>query len=129
MGIGAALIRFLAFMLAPLLVRFLLGQGFEPAIPVLRVLALLTPLSALSNVLGIQWMLPLGLDRPFNVIILGAGFINMGLAVFLAPRYAHLGMTYTVLLSEIFVFLATYVFLSVKKFGFWNIGQLGKYDR
>jgi PST family polysaccharide transporter len=128
-GMGGALMGVVAFLLAPFLVRILLGQGFEPAIPVLRVLALLPPLIALSNVLGIQWMLPLSLDRPFNAIILGAGLINLGLAVFLAPRHAQLGMTYTVLLSEIFVVLATYVFLSVKKLGFWNIGQLGKYDR
>src|SRR5690242_19089697 len=40
-----------AFFGAPLLVHLLLGPGFEPAVPVLRILALLPPLVAISNVL------------------------------------------------------------------------------
>ena len=121
MGIGGVLMGCVTFLLAPLLVRIMLGAGFEPAVPVLRVLAILLPVVALSNVLGIQWMLPLGLDRPFNAIILGAGFINISLAVILAPHYAQMGMAYAVVFSELFVTLAMYVFLSTKKLGFWNV--------
>lgn len=126
MGMGGVLLGCVGFVLAPFLVRIMLGPGFEPAVPVLRVLAVLPTLLALSNVLGIQWMLPLGLDRPFNAIILGAGFINLSLAVVLAPHYAQMGMAYAVVFSEIFVTLAMYVFLSIKKLGFWNLGRVGR---
>lgn len=106
MGVGGMVLGLVVFVLAPFLVRFLLGEGYEQAIPVVRILSLLVPLIALSNVLGIQWMLPLGLERPFNAIILSAGLINLALAVLLAPRYAHVGMALAVVVSEAFVTLA-----------------------
>jgi PST family polysaccharide transporter len=37
------------------------GAWFEPAIPVLRLLSLMIPFIAVGNLLGVQWMLPLGL--------------------------------------------------------------------
>ena len=111
MGLGGMLMGLTVFTLAPILVRILLGEGYEPAVPVVRVLSLLPLLIALSNVLGIQWMLPLGLDRLFNAIILGAGLVNLTLAVLLAPRFAHLGMAWAVVVSETFVILAMYFLL------------------
>ena len=42
----------LLFFGAPLLVKLLLGAGFEGAVPVLRILALLPPLIALSTAFG-----------------------------------------------------------------------------
>jgi PST family polysaccharide transporter len=92
-------------------VRVVLGPGFQSAVPVLRLLVWLVPAIALSNALGIQWMLPLGLDRTFNRIILGAGIMNILLAVFLAPLYAQMGMAWAVLASEIFVTAGIYVAL------------------
>ena len=96
---------------APLLVRVLLGEGYEPAVTVVRILAPLVPLIALSNVLGIQWMLPLGMDRPFNAIIVGAGFLNLALALFLAPRLQHVGMALAVVITELWVTLGMWLYL------------------
>lgn len=111
MGLGGLLMGIIVFILAPLLVRLLLGLGYEPVVSVLRMLALLPPLIALSNVLGIQWMLPLGLDRPFNVIIISAGLLNLVLAVILAPFFTHMGMALAVVISETFVTASVYLFL------------------
>lgn len=88
---------------APALVRLLLGAGFAASIPVLRLLALLPPLIAGSNVLGIQWMLPLRLDREFNVIIILAGLINVLLAVELVPHWQQFGMAASAVFAEVFV--------------------------
>jgi PST family polysaccharide transporter len=115
MGTGGALLGLATFVFARLLVRIILGRGFEPAIPVLRVLAFLLPLVALSDVFGIQWMLPLGMDREFNIIIIGAGFINVLLALALAPRYAALGMAVAVVAAETWVFGAIYTVLRFRR--------------
>lgn len=96
---------------APTWVNLFLGREFMPAISVLRVLAAVVPLVALSHVLGIQWMLPRGLDRDFNRIIASAGALNVVLAVALAPRYGPLGMAAAVVTSEVFVAAAMYVYL------------------
>ena len=103
------------FLLAPVIVHMVLGAHFEPAVRVLRVLALLVPLVAIGNVLGIQWMLPLGMDRAFNKIILLAGFINIVLALVLAPNYREMGMAWAVVIAETFVSSSMYLLLRSRK--------------
>lgn len=100
---------------APLLVHIIMGREFAPAIPLLRIFALLPPLIALGYAYGIQWMIPLGLDRPFNTVILLAGLLNAGLAVVLAPRYADMGMAGAVVTAEAFVTLGMYLVLRRRK--------------
>lgn len=114
MGIGGVAMGAFTFLLAPLLVRVILGHAYAPAVPVLRILAMLPPLIALSNVFGIQWMVPLGLDRAFDSIILVAGLINVGLAVWLAPRYTDVGMACAVVCAEAFVTGAMYFLLRLR---------------
>jgi len=113
-GLGLAM-GLIAFIGAPLWTRILLGPGFSQAVPVLRILSVLPFLIAMSNVLGIQWMLPLGLDSQFNKIILGAGLINIVLAVLLAPSYAHIGMAWAVVTAEVFVTASIYYLLKKQK--------------
>jgi PST family polysaccharide transporter len=115
MGLGGVAMGTLVFFLAPLLVRIVLGGEFAPAVPILRILALLPPLIALSNVFGIQWMLPLGMDRAFNTIIVLAGLINLGLAVVFAPLFGGVGMAWAVVSAEIFVTGGIYLFLRLRK--------------
>ena len=88
---------------APLLVRVILGPGYEAAIPVLRILSILPPTVAVGTLLGIQWALPMGLERPFYLFVLSAGMLNLLLAVFLVPRYGAMGMAISVMMAELFV--------------------------
>ncbi|WP_243028291.1 oligosaccharide flippase family protein [Thermus albus] len=111
LGLGGVALGAFVWLSAPLLVRVLLGAGYEEAVPVLRILAFLIPLIALSQVLGIQWMLPQGMDRPFNAIIMGAGLWNLALALLLAPRLQHLGMAMAVVVAEVWVTVAMWVYL------------------
>jgi PST family polysaccharide transporter len=76
---------------------------------------LLVPLIAVNTALGMQWMLPLGLDRAFNTITLLAGLINVGLAAALASSCAALGMAWAVVSAEIFVAGSLYLVLRWRK--------------
>lgn len=89
--------------LAPWLVPFALGSGYEPVVPVLRSMALLLPLIAASNVFGIQFLLPRRQDGAFNGIIVTAGLINCLLSALIAPRFGAVGMGWTVVFSETLV--------------------------
>jgi PST family polysaccharide transporter len=102
------------FLGAPILVRLVLGPGFESAVLVLRILALLPPLIALSNVLGIQWMLALGLDRLVNVVVISACVLNVVLAILLVPRYLEVGMAVAVVASETLVASGLYAMLRMR---------------
>lgn len=103
-----------AFLLAaaPLIVNILLGKNYGPTVQVIRVLALIPFLVAISNVLGIQTMLPFGKDRLFTGILFAAGLINLSLAFVLIPFWQQVGMATAFLVSEIFVTAAMFVALS-----------------
>ena len=109
---GLGLLLSLALVLeAPLIVRLLLGSEYKPSIDVLRVLSGLSLLVAMSNVLGIQIMLPFGKDRAFMAILFGAGLTNIAFAVLLAPRLQAIGMATAVLISETFVTISMFLYL------------------
>lgn len=107
-GIGGfgAILGLGALIGAPLLVRVLLGHGYEAAIPVVRALAPLPLLAALGTVLGLYWAIPFGHERAFLGVVLTAGIVNLALAFLLVPLYGALGMAGAVVIAESFVTVA-----------------------
>jgi len=112
-GLGISVVILLG---APLIVAVLLGSQYGPSVVVMRILAFLPFLIALSNVLGIQIMIPFGMDRAFTLTLFGAGILNVLLAILLAPVWQAVGMAFSVLLSEIFVTLTMSALLKHKGF-------------
>jgi PST family polysaccharide transporter len=96
---------------APQIIRIFLGPGFEFAIPVMRIMALLPPLVSASISIGLQWMLPLGLDMAYNKIVFSAGVVDLVAVLFLGHRYAHLGTAWAIVICEAFVTTASYLLL------------------
>jgi PST family polysaccharide transporter len=101
------------FVGAPVIVGIVLGPGYEPSVAVMRILAALPLLIGGSNVLGIQLMLPFGRDKAFASILVGAGLINITLAILLAPIWQESGMAAAVLFSEAFVTGTMLIYLSL----------------
>jgi PST family polysaccharide transporter len=124
MGGAGCVMGVLVFLGAPILVRLVLGPGYEPAVGVLRILACLPPLIVVSNVLAVQWMLALGLDRLVNRLMLGAGVLNILLAVVLAPRYMHVGMAIAVVTAEALVTFGLYSVVRIKHIDPLEIARL-----
>lgn len=92
-----------AFWAAGPLVALFLGPGYEAAVPVLRILAVLPPVVAVGTVFGIHWALPMGFDRPFYRLVLAGGALNLTLAVVLAPRFGAPGMAFSVVAADVLV--------------------------
>jgi len=111
MGGAGFLLTAVVFASAPVIANILLGPQFEPSIAVIRILSPIIFLIALSNVLGIQIMLPFGKDREFTLILFTAGALNVLLAILFATRWQAVGMAMAVLLSELFVTSTMLVFL------------------
>jgi len=105
-GLGA-----MVWVFAPFLVLVFLGSSYEPAIGVMRILSLLLPVISLNFAMHTQWMLPLGLDRPFNFIIVASGLLNVTLGVLLVHYWLAEGMAWAVVFSEAFACLATWLYL------------------
>lgn len=110
-GGGTFVISSLLFFLAPFVVDVLLGHQYKQSIPVLRILAFIPFIVGLSNIFGIQTMLPLGLKKEFSRIIVTAGIINVALALLLIPLWQHTGIATAWLMTETFVTAAMFFFL------------------
>jgi PST family polysaccharide transporter len=106
-------------------VRILLGSQYLPAIGVFRVLTLILPLIALSSILGVQWMLPFGMDRMFNRIVLGAAVLNVSLAIYVAPHFGAMGMAWSVVAAETFVTAGMWIALYRHGHRFWSTSGNG----
>lgn len=113
MAFGGLMLGGLLALFAPQIVNLMFGQKYVSVVPVLRILSIMTPLIALSSGLGVQWMLPLGLERALSTIIVSAGLLNLGLAVLLARPYGPEGMAAAVVGSEAFVTISMLVVLTV----------------
>ncbi len=96
------IVSLLLFALAPLIVRIVLGTAYLPAVPALRVFSLMIPLSAVATVLCFQWLLPLGFDKEFNIVILTTGILNVCLGIVLVSKMGVLGMATAVTVAEVY---------------------------
>jgi polysaccharide transporter, PST family len=115
LGMAGGCITVVTYAVAPWVVGLLFGRSYLPAVPILRILAFLPLLISLSYVFGLLWMVPLGMDRSFNTIILTGGLLNVGLAVLLAPAFLGQGMAWAAVTSELYVVIAMYYWLNRKK--------------
>lgn len=100
LGVGSAVAGASISFAAPWLVRLLLGEGYEAAIPVLRWLALLLPIITIATVLGTFWALPYKRDKLILSATIAAGVTNLSLAALLVPRLEALGMATAVVSAE-----------------------------
>lgn len=100
LGVGSALAGAAISLGAPLLVRLLLGDGYDAAVPVLRWLALLLPIITIATVLGTFWALPYKRDKLVLGATIAAGITNLSLAALLVPRMEALGMASAVVSAE-----------------------------
>jgi polysaccharide transporter, PST family len=77
-----------------------LGTGYEPVVTLLRIFAVFLPINAMNSALIMYWLLPLGLEKPVGRITMAAIVLNLTLAAILAPRFAHVGMAWVMVVAE-----------------------------
>ncbi len=111
---GGLVLGITLFAGAPLVVQILLGPEFEAAVPVLRILAALAPLTAAGWSLA-NWMLTQGMDRTVTALTVTVGLLNVVLAVVLGRLYAHLGVAAALVLAEVVGLAATYAVLRLRR--------------
>lgn len=112
-AIGLSL-SLLLFVFSGLIVNILFGDQYTPAITVLRILSFLPLIVGLSNVFGIQTMIPLNYKRALSRIVLAAGGINIILALALVPLFQEVGTALSFLTAETFITLTMFLFLQRK---------------
>jgi O-antigen/teichoic acid export membrane protein len=92
-------------------VPWFFGPGFDEVVVLMRWMAPMVVWIGLSNVLGMQFLLPTGRQRQFTVsVLLGASF-TVALDFLIIPRWGALGAAVTAMLSEVVVAVAQGMFV------------------
>lgn len=105
------IVTLVMFLSAPLLVRVIMGPGYEAAIPVLRIMALVPFMVGLNTCLGMLIMLPLGMMREYSRLLLGCGFANLGLLTLLGGWFGAIGAACALVITETAVVATMFVAL------------------
>lgn len=96
----------LMWLFADRVVALCFGHAATGSVPIIRWIAFLPLLIGLSNVLGVQTMITVGLDKQFSRILICAGLFNVALATPLIHFFAAEGAAASVFGAELFVTLA-----------------------
>jgi len=88
------------FLFAHTIIPVLMGQAFDPAVTVLKILSPLPLLLSITFSSGQLWLLPRRHDRLVSHIVFRAAFLNLILSFYLGRKWGHTGMAATVLIAE-----------------------------
>jgi O-antigen/teichoic acid export membrane protein len=99
-GTIVSLISVCIFFGAPLAVKLLYGPQFAPTVNVLRWMAFVPLMSGLTDLFGVQTMLPLGMKSHFSRVLIASAVLNFSLLGVLAHFFAEQGAAATVLVVE-----------------------------
>jgi len=91
------------FLLAPEIITVLASRQFAPSIDVLRILCVLPLIVGLSNVFGIQVLLPFGKEKKVLIAVIAGCVLSLSLNYILCPVYAQKGAAISCIVAEIFV--------------------------
>src|SRR5690606_5453231 len=88
------------FIFSPLVIDVFYGSEFKESILVLRILCLIPMCSALINMLGIQTMINLNLEKQFSAILLIGSIIGLIISLVLIRYFDFLGASWAWVISE-----------------------------
>ncbi|MDA3616415.1 oligosaccharide flippase family protein [Polluticaenibacter yanchengensis] len=99
--------------LSPFLIVLVFGEKFEGSIIIVQILSLLPFISGLSNMMGIQTMLNLKMDKLFLKITSLGAFLSIILNLVFGYLFGYTGTACSYLLTETFIVFS--LFLALKK--------------
>ncbi|MFC2102920.1 flippase [Bacteroidota bacterium] len=111
-------ISLMLFIFSYQITYLLLGEKFADSGQLLRIISIIPFFSSLSNVFGIQTMIPLGYDKAFNRILSSAAALHIIILLLIVPTYFALGSAITAGVTEFVVAFLTFWFVMERKIFF-----------
>lgn len=93
-------------------IHFLSGERFDGAILPMQIILPTIFLIGLTNIIGIQILVPLGKEKEVFYSVAGGGFVDLAACLYLIPSYAVVGAALSNLLAELMVFMLQFYYVS-----------------
>lgn len=104
-----------AALCAPLVIHILYGARFEDSIWILRILAISPFVASISNVMGVQTLLNLKLDKKYFLITIVGCVVNVVLNIILIPVLSYYGTALAWICTEISIMISLFIVLRGQK--------------
>ena len=114
----------LLFIFAGPVAHLVVGRTAEVCVPIFRWMAMLPFIIAISNVLGIQTMIPFGLERELSRIYVVAGLGSLGVSIILIRHYGAVGAAASVLMVEFAIIVCMWAALWHRGLHLLGLGAL-----
>lgn len=85
------------------LVPWFYGDGYDKCIVLLMIFSSLIVIIGFSNIFGLQYMVPAGMDKRFSIALISGAIINLVLNCILIPFYWSYGAAIASIIAEICV--------------------------
>lgn len=112
------LMSVILFFSAELIIYIFGGESFYPAVLILKILSPIPFIVCVSNLLGVQIMLPNNKIKAFNNILFVAAILSFLLMYPLIKKWAEMGAAINILLIELFVASAMMMYVVQKRLMF-----------
>lgn len=103
---------FLFFLLAPEIILVLVGDAYLPSITTIQILSLLPLFIGLSNIFGIQVLIPYGQEKSLLKSALIGGSVSIILCILLSPIFKEDGAAIATIITELIVTLIMGIYAS-----------------
>lgn len=100
---GMLLLSVACYCMADYIVSIAFGPEHLSSVDVFKIIVWIPPIVALANMLGIQIMLPLGLNKQFGLVYVIIGTIGLPLMFITSYFYSFIGVSYASLSLEIII--------------------------
>ena len=95
------------------IISIFLGEEFLQSIGVFKLVSSLFVIIGLSNVFGMQIMIPYGKEKKFTIILSVSAILNFIVNLILIPRLSYYGATFATIFAELVV--TVWMYFEVKK--------------
>lgn len=104
----------ICFLFAKPIILLIYGQKFAESVKIFQIFSFLFVIVGISDIFGIQTMLPFGMTRQYSITILAAGIINVLLSIILIPPFRDLGAVISLLITQIAIVVIMFIFIKRK---------------
>lgn len=98
------------FCVASNLIPWFLGDGYQKSIILMQILSFLILIIGLSNVFGLQFLVPSGQDKKYTIAIICGAVVNFTLNIILIKLYQSIGAAIATIVAELVVTIVMFGF-------------------